>query len=234
MNNISRPPPIAWHTSFKLVGWWPTAISTLALAGGFVAVYPAARVAGGAAALARIIEVVVVLAFGAQAAFLLAPDGEPPLELLLASPRPPAWLLWERLLVLAGLQGSVALAASLVSLALAQDGGLALMTVRWLAPATFLGGVAVLATHVTRQGVFGALLATLLWAGMLFGGDALLSRWPWLWPVHLFLQPDMASPLTYAANRAGLILMGVGLLALTPLLLRDEERALGLARRSGG
>jgi hypothetical protein len=45
---------------------------------------------------------------------------------------------------------------------------------------------------------------------MLFGGDALLIRWPWLWPVHLFLQPGTVHPLLYATNLAGLLLTGVG------------------------
>jgi hypothetical protein len=111
---------------------------------------------------------------------------------------------------------------------------LALLIIGWLAPAIFLGGAAVLATQAARQGSFGALLATLLWSSLLFGGDAMLRRWPWLWPVHLFLQPDQVSPFIYAANRAALMAAGIAFMAAAPLLLRDEDRALGLARRSPG
>ncbi|MCC6192587.1 MAG: hypothetical protein IT318_26475 [Anaerolineales bacterium] len=215
---------LAWRTSFKLVGWWPTALSGLAIALGL------AFAADSPELLPRVVEVIVPLAFGAQAAFVLAPDSEPPLELLLASPRPVPWALWERLLVLAGLQGSVALVASVVTLSMAPDYGLAQVIARWLAPSAFLGGVAILAAQVTRQGVFGALLATLLWASMLFGGDALLSRWPSLWPLHLFLQPGATAPALYAANRASLLAAGLGMVALAPRLLADEERALDISR----
>ncbi|MEP7357878.1 MAG: hypothetical protein ABI847_11595 [Anaerolineales bacterium] len=209
----------------------------MVIAAGLAVFYPAAQLDANRAILARVVEAVMVLAFGAQAAFVLAPDSEPPLELLLASPRPPAWAVWERLLALGAVQGGVALAASLASVILTRDtapAGLGLMLMRWLAPAMFLGGAAVLATQATRQGSFGALLATLLWSSMLFGGDAMLARWPWLWPAHLFLQPQNASSALYAANRAGLLLMGVALMAAAPLLLRDEARALGLAGKSRG
>lgn len=208
------------------MGWWPTALSASAIALGL------AFAANSPELLPRVVEVIVPLAFGAQAAFVLAPDSEPPLELLLACPRPVAWALWERLLVLAGLQGSVALAATVITLVVAPDSGLALVMARWLASAAFLGGVAVLAAQVTRQGVFGALLTTLLWVSMLFGGDALLSRWPWLWPMHLFLQPGTTAPALYAANRAGLLAAGLVIATLAPRLLADEERALGISRPS--
>ncbi len=230
--NGTATTPYAWRASAKLVGVWPTVLSSAAMAAGLALMYPAAQTTAEAV-LPRVVGVIVSLAFGAQAAFVMAPDGELPLELLLACPRPAAWALWERLLVLAGLQGGLALAATLISVALAPNGGLPPAILGWLAPAAFLGGVAVLATQVTRQGVFGALLATLLWASMLFGGDALLARWPWLWPLHLFLQPGQAPLAIYATNRAGLIATGLALMALALRLLRDEERALGISRRSG-
>ncbi len=234
VSRVIRPPGLAWHASLKLVGWWPTAFSAILIAAGLAVMLPSSQGSGGTAALARVLEVVVPLAFAAQAAFVLAPDGEPPLELLLTCPRPLAWALWERLAVLAGLQGGVALAASLVTVALEPGSVLALAIVRWIAPGALLAAVAVLTTQSSRQGVFGALLATLLWASMLFGGDVLLARWPFLWPLHLFLQPEAASPALYAANRASLVLIGLVLLALAAHLLRNEERVLGLPRSSRG
>jgi hypothetical protein len=93
-----------------------------------------------------------------------------------------------------------------------------------------LGGVAVALALVTRQGVLGALLATLLWGGTLLGGDGLLRRWPYLWPLHAYLQPGDVSREIYALNRLVLTLAGVLLVALAARLTRDEEHMLGVSR----
>jgi hypothetical protein len=128
------------------------------------------------------------------------------------------------------LQGGVALAGNLVALALPGGEGIAQAMVRWLVPCAWFGGVAVAVALVTRQGVFGALLATLLWGGTLLGGDTLLERWPWLWPLHAYLQPGDASRHVYALNRLLLVLAGLFLVALAARLTRDEEHMLGVAR----
>ena len=98
---------------------------------------------------------------------------------------------------------------------------------------TWLGGVAVFTTLLTRQGVLGALLVTVLWGGTLFGGDALLARWPFLWPVHVYLQPMAVSPTVYALNRVVLTLAGSALAVLGSRLTRDEERMLGVRGSRG-
>jgi hypothetical protein len=64
----------------------------------------------------------------------------------------------------------------------------------------------------------------LMWGSMLFGGDWLLRCWPFLWPLHVFLQPHRVSPIVYTLNRATLVLIGVVLVALALYLSRDEER----------
>ena len=60
-------------------------------------------------------EVVIPLIVGLHAALLFAPDDEPALELLLAAPRPPVYLIYERLAALIGLQGGLALVLSLLA-----------------------------------------------------------------------------------------------------------------------
>jgi hypothetical protein len=181
----------------------------------------------------RVVEVIVPLVVGLQSAYLLSPEDEPPLEVLLACPRPLAWVLFERLAVLMTLQGGIALMGSLVGLALPQAERWPVAILRWIAPCVAICGVALFATQLTRQGVFGALLVTLLWGGMFFGGDAMIARWPFLWPVHLYLQPGDAAPTVYVLNRATLILAGVGTTALAAYLTRDEERMLGVRRVRG-
>ncbi len=226
--SVTWPWPVAWRASARLIGWLPSVSSAVAIALGLALAASTWRREGFPSPTVRVVEVIVPLIFGLQAAFLLSPDSEPPLELLLACPRPLAWALLERLAVLVVLLGCVALAGNFASLTLPEAERLSLALVRWLAACAFIGGVALFTTQLTRQGVFGALLATLLWSGMLFGGDSLLTGWSFLWPLHVYLQPGGVAPSVYLLNRATLFLAGAGLTALSLHLLGDEERVLGM------
>jgi hypothetical protein len=170
------------------------------------------------------VETIVPLVAGLQAAFLLSPEDEAPLELLLSCPRPLALVLLDRLIMLMILQGSVALTGNLAVLLMYENEGWLITVARWFAPCLCLSGVALFTTQLTRQGSFGALLETLMWGGMLFGGDGLLRRWPFLWPLHVFLQPDRVDTIVYMLNRAALISIGAVLVMLALHLSRDEER----------
>jgi len=156
------------------------------------------------------------------------PAANDPLEILLSSPRPIAWALWERVGVMLILQGGVALMGNVIASTLLGGEGIAQAIARWLVPCAWFGGVAVAVALVTRQGVLGALLATLLWGGTLLGGDGLLDRYPFLWPLHAYLQPEHVSDGMYALNRAALMLAGVLLVSLAACLTRDEEHMLGV------
>ncbi len=215
--------------NLRLIGRLPTAGSALVIA--LVLTFNATLWRNAPfLATARAIETFVPLAAGLQAAFLLSPEDEPPLELLLAYPRPLAWTLVERLTMAAAMLGGVALAGNLAGLTFPGSEGLPLALARWAAPSVCLTGVALFTTELTRQGTFGALLSTLLWGGMLFGGDPLLTRWPFLWPLHAYLQPEAVSPAVYALNRVTLALAGLALIALAVHLTHDEEHMLGIRR----
>jgi len=209
----------------KLVGWWPAAVSLLLL-GAFYAtrrLIPSTGAPEELAFLRRAVETVVPLAFAVQASLLLAADGEPALELLAACPRPLPHLFLERLALVAGLHVGIALGATLLFYLTWHMEGLGLSLLRWLAAAACLGGVAVCATQATRQGVFGAALATFLWAASLYGGDALLKRWKWFWPFHVYLQPEKFGLGTYLLNRLILVALGVGLFLLAMKFLGAED-----------
>jgi hypothetical protein len=226
--SLILPWSVAWRTSARLIGWLPFAGSAVTVALGLALAASTWHQEGFPSPAPRVVEVIVPLVFGIQAAFLLSPDSEPPLELLLTCPRPLAWALLERLAALIALLGCVALAGNLAALALPEAQNLPLAVIRWLAPCVGIGGAALFTTQMTRQGVFGALLATLLWGGMLFGFDSLLTRWPFLWPLHVYLQPETAGLIIYMLNRATLTFVGAGLTALAVYLLHDEERVLGM------
>jgi hypothetical protein len=225
--------PLAWRVSLRLAGWPPVAGCALAVTFGLALSAAPWRTEGARSRAFRVVETIVPLVVGLQGAYLLSPEDESPLEVLLACPRPIGWALFERLTVLLTLQGSVALIGSLAGWALVEAEPMSITAMRWIAPSMALCGVALFTTQLTRQGVFGALLATVLWGGMFFGGDAMVGRWPFLWPAHLYLQPGDVTPIVYTFNRAALILGGMGTTALAAYLTRDEERMLGVRRVKG-
>jgi hypothetical protein len=126
-------------------------------------------------------------------------------------------------------QGAVALIGSLV-IAPAVGESLVVAITRWLAPLLFFVGLGVCLTLITRQAVVSVGLIILLWFGFTFVSESLVVRWPALWPIGVFLQPDQ---IDYALNRAFIALIGLGLLMWTAATLNgDSERVLLGQRRS--
>ena len=71
--------------------------------------------------------------------------------------------------------------------------------------------------------VFSIALVILLWWSMSFLGDYLILRWPFLWPIHLYLQEDSLHSTEYILNRIFLSLAGLGMLAFAIRKLSDEN-----------
>jgi hypothetical protein len=220
---------VNWRINLKLIGWWPAALSATILIVFFILELHLAGSAGTFEMMyvRRAVETIAPLLFAVQVAFLLSPDNEPALELLLSCPKPLPRMFFDRLLLVAGMHLAVALTATLVFASIWQTENLALALVRWLAAGIVLGGVAVFTTQITRQGVFGTLLTTLLWAASLYGGDGILKRWKWFWPFHVYLQPEKFGLGIYLLNRLILVGIGLGLFLLAMKFLGDEERLLG-------
>jgi hypothetical protein len=228
-----RRRPHSLPISARLVAWAPAA-----LAGAVVALGLVLGRDGSSLMFARdhLVEALVPLAAAMQAAFLFSPDDEPGLEVLLACPRPLPWTVLERLAVLLAWQGAAALAGSLAASALLGTPVLEGVA-RWLPPLLVLTGIALAVTLSTRQPLFSVALTLLLWFGMISNsgpGGGLLARWPYLWPLHVYLDSTHGY---YWLNRAAQTLLGLNLVVLAAAyLLRDEERVLlgGRPRRQGG
>ena len=176
---------------------------------------------------ATVLALLLPLLTAVQAAFLFSPQDEPALEILLATPRPRSWLLSERLALLLALQIGLGL---LLSLGLA--GGSLEAAIRlasaWLAPLLLLSGLAIVLTLAARRAVLGVLVTSLVWFAASLLGDLMVARWPFTWPLHLFLAPDHS---LYSLNRWFLGLAGACLaLAAAPILLANEEKLLLGAR----
>ncbi len=224
----------SWRTSARLIGWLPVLGSGIAVTV-FLTLHATIwrddPISESLAFLSatRVVETILPLVVGLQAAFLLSAEDEQPLELLLTSPRSLAWTLLERLAVLAVLQGSVGAVGSLAGQWVgASHDSFLLMMARWVAPSIFIGGVVLLITQLTRKGTLSALVTLLLWIGLLLGGDVLLDRIFFLWPVHAFMQPGNVILAEYIRNRMALTLIGLSLTALAACVVRDEERMLGV------
>jgi hypothetical protein len=216
---------------WKILHWLPAVLTFLFLAGYLMIVSistPPSEDSGSIADPRRIVETVVPLVFCLHTAFSLAPEGEPALELLLTLPVRVSRLSWWRLGALSLLYGGVAAVATVIVGVMPSRENLAVAFLRWFAGGVVFGGVALLATQLTRQGVFGALLATFLWLGDIYGGEGLLKKWPNLWPIHIYLQPQEVTPSVYLLNRLCLIAIGFGLILITMLLLKNDERVLGI------
>ncbi len=216
------PRPFSWRISARLLGWWPTLISAAGVAvclgwqpRGFEALQPA-----------RVVETIVPLLAGVQAALLFSPDDEPGLEVTLACPRPVAWTILERVAWVFALQSGIALAGTLVSTQLTGE-SLIVAVSRWVAPLFIFTGLGLSLTFVFRQAVLGVGLGLILWCGLMLASEQLTQRWPFLWPLSVYLQPDQPD---YVVDRIFLSLLGLLLIHLAVTRLVDEERLL-LGRR---
>jgi hypothetical protein len=225
VQNFKRQPQgWTWRISLRLLGWWPVAASavlvTLALLSDALENTPIS--------IARVVETIVPLLAAVQAAFLFSPEDEPALEVTLASRRPIAWTMLERLAWLFALQGSVALIGSAVAAGMTGE-SLDVAVIRWLAPLTIFVGLALCLTLLTRQPAMSIGLLIVVWCGLMLASEQLIALWPFLWPIGVYLQPDRPD---YALNRLFLILLGLWLirLALT-YFIRDEEQVLLGGRR---
>ena len=173
-------------------------------------------------------EVIVPLIAGLHAALLFAPDDEPALEVLIAAPRPPVYLIYERLAVLIGLQGGLALVLSALTAILMPGVGLFVIIVHWLPPTVAMIGLCLLATLYARRAAFGVLTAIALCVAMAFGNKAILPLFPSLWFMIFYVQPRDVTPSQYLINRVFLLSVGGVALALVLIRMRDEEALLGV------
>jgi len=209
----------AWRHSLHRVGWLPPIVS----AGVTLAVLMLSRVGWLRLATVEAIALIMPIAAALQAAFLFSPEDEPALEVLLAAPRPLAWIVLERLAALWFTHGSAALAVSLIASQLTGE-TFAVTVVRWLPSMWLLSSLALCLTLITRRAVLSLAVTCLLWFAQALFGDYLIVQWPFAWPFQLYLTPTHPD---YLLNRFFIALLGIGLTALAATrFVRDEERIL--------
>jgi hypothetical protein len=215
--------------NLKLTGWWPAAVSGFLLAAFFVIEKLVINNADPQVSLLtrRAVETVIPLAFALQAAFLLGPDNEPAMELLLSYPKSIQKIFWDRAILVGSMHGFIAMAATVIFTVAWHNENIFLAMVRWLPAGIFLAGLAVFTTQLTRQAVYAMLLVTLYWGASLYGGDGLLSAWSWFWPFHVYLQPETLGAGIYLLNRLSLAGIGIILTMIALGFLKNEDRLMG-------
>lgn len=174
------------------------------------------------------IAVILPLIAGLGAALIFAPDDEPTLELLLSSPRPPRWLLYERLTAFGLLFGGVGLLTSAIASLQSGSESFVPLVIRWLPPSVAIAGLCLFATVWARRTAHGVLLALVVPAGLAIVRDSLLPRIPELWIVLFYVGNDTLTDTQYFINRLFLLALGLGLLALVFIRMNDEEKVLGI------
>jgi pimeloyl-ACP methyl ester carboxylesterase len=172
--------------------------------------------------LPRVLGTLLVPIAALQAALLFSPEDEPALEVALASPRPLAWTVLERLAVMFAWQGGAAVVLSLIAVNVTGE-SLTQIILRWLPPLLFFTSAALCLTFITRRAVFSVVIISLLWFTLNLLGDAIVERWPFAWPLSPYLRPNHVE---YALNRWFVALAGLSLLVWAMTMLRDEERLL--------
>ncbi|MCB9436232.1 MAG: alpha/beta fold hydrolase [Anaerolineales bacterium] len=226
----TRPRQPAWAVSWRLLGW----VAPLASVGLLVLTLFTSDF--DVADTRRLVEIIVPLAVAFQAAFALTPDSDRALEILMACPRRPFWILLERLLVIVAIQSIIAMGGALLTVWITQDAQWVLALVRWIPPMLMLGGLAVYISIRSRVPVFAMVAVLLVWFGMVAVGDLLLPPnvapyplnyfQPWLWPYQPYLKPESLSMDDYWLNRLVVAVVGIVLVGLSLREVENEERML--------
>lgn len=222
---------LAWKFSFRATGWLLALIAGVLLVARLFIALSSMELAESTFAS---FEVIIPLIAGLHAALLFAPDDEPALELLLAAPRPTAYLVYERLGALALLQGTLALALSVLAVLLNPGANLFDIILRWLPPSVCIIGLCMAATLYARRMTFGVLTAIALCVAMAFGKEVILPVFPQLWFMVFYVDPRVLTPEQFFINRLFLCLVGAVGLTLVLVAMRDEEKLLGFGEAKNG
>ncbi|MBK8032817.1 MAG: hypothetical protein IPK17_25725 [Chloroflexi bacterium] len=214
----------AWRRGWRAVGWFLPILAAGIIFGAILTSLGGLRIAF---LRFNALEVVLPLFVGVQAALLFAPDDEPPLELILAKPRPLVYVLFERVAALALIYSVIALTASLVVTSLPNAESLVQTLIRWLPPSLCMIGIGAWISVSTRKASNGAFAAVMLCGAMAVGQSVLLPKYDFMAWVMFYVQPWDVTPERYLANRLIVSLIGLVTFLLTVNLMRDSERMLG-------
>ncbi len=226
--------PIAWELSFRRMNWALAAVCGGAMA--LLLVLAAVIWDGqiGPFSANRVVELLLPLFAGWQAAYLFSPEDERPLELMLATPRPITWAVLERVGALLLLYLALGGCGTLCTLAVTANTHLSSLLLRWLPPLFWLVGLGLYLALLTRQGTLGALVTLVLCGASAAGSGGLPAELRWAAPLLPYLQAGAAnvSSEMYALNRFTLVIGGLLLTGLALRLSQNTAHLLGIQESS--
>ncbi len=222
---LKRRGQATWRASQRHLGWLYVTIDAGSVALFLIWSRLDTRTALPLLNTARVVEYLVPLLIGIQTALMFSFDDEPLLEVQLTCQRPFVWSLLERQTVVIASHGLIGIVGGLAAWLMTgtNSADLVPILIGWIAPGVFLAGIGIFLTLSVRQSALSAGLVGLVWFAMMFGFEGLLQRWPFMWPLHLFLRPSAEY---YALNRLFITLLGLFLIFLASRRLRDEEEVL--------
>lgn len=213
----------AWWASGRLMGPYP--VLGAALLVGPIVVFGARENSFDLPQLGpvRAAATLVPLVAACHLAFAFSPSDEPALENILAAPRPVQWVFCERLLLTLLPYAALASGASAIAMARFPADGAGTLW-RWLPPLIFFAGVSTFTTQASRQPALGMTLTIVVWFSLVFMGPGILLRWPHLWPLLVYFQPELAiSQQVFILQQVWIGCAGLALLVRTTRLLDDSE-----------
>ncbi len=213
-----------WKVSLRSMSWILYVVNAVFIVLGLLtSISPPDRGPLAGIMTVSVVEVVVSIVVGIHAAILFSPEDEPLLELKLSYPRPFIWLILERVGIVLLIHSTIALIGTLWTQLILKDANFMMLLLRWLVPMLFMAGVALRVTLTTRQIVFGAMTVTFLWIGIGYFGNFVLNQYPFLWPLHTFLEPERLAHSDYLLNRLMVALLGITLIISAVYKLRNDE-----------
>jgi hypothetical protein len=228
--------------SAKLIGIGPIFLSMIMMGAGtgiIVFTLPADTRLGF---YVYLLEAGAPLLIALSLAFIVAPEADPAIELLMSYRRSLAWARIARLVTFTVEIGTVLLLSNAAFVewnARQLSLGFWQLIITWLSPAIFLSGIGMTSTLWFRRGAAGVAAAfTAYAANMLFLLVQMLFRSPPLFQsslfrsIYLFLTAlTLQTPLDtmWLVNRLVLLILGCAVAVLGLWLVRDDERTLGVA-----
>ncbi len=230
--------PFAWQITLHRLSWWPFALCIAVIAFWLAITQSEGAERNYLLTAVRTAEILVPLFAGMAAAYTFSPDDEPPLELMLAAPRPIRWAIIERLIALLAGYGLIGFLAIITIHTTFDNGNLtiATMLIRWLPPMVWFIGVGLYITIISRQGAFGALMVMIIWGTSLLSSGGLPEKYILIAPILPYLKQGALNitDQIYTINRITLIGAGLFLATFAIHTASDDERMLGIKRKELG
>jgi hypothetical protein len=174
----------------------------------------------------RIVDLVISFGFGIHCVMLCTIEIENKYEFLFATHKSISGIFIDRYLTcclfwfIVGLLGT-ALTSFFTHTLLTASSFLS-----WACTGIFISSIGLSVLSLTHQSIFSILIIFIIWVSMYLGGDSLIRIFPFLQPLHIFLNPFTVSWADYLINRVTTISLGLLLLAASYKILRNVEKLL--------